>query len=109
MTIVGSAEVPALLSVYTGSGVGLYQSANNYQSSNINPDGSSYAYQGNYASNSGNAYDFFGGDAQGVTIDVQSNGWSAVEGQGTVGQVDDLSHQGPGVPPVQPGSGWKKP
>ncbi len=102
--------MPALLSISTGSGVGLYQSASNYQNSQINNDGSSSAYQGNTASNSGYAYDYLGGDAQGLTVDVQSNGWSAVEGEGAVGQADGLDHQGPALPPAPPaGSGWKKP
>lgn len=112
ITVVGSPQVPALLYISTGSGVGLYQDASNYQQSQINSDGSSAAYQGNTASNSGYAYDYLGGDAQGLNVDVQSNGWSAVEGEGAVGQVDALNHQGPAKPPPPPpppsGWGWKK-
>lgn len=86
----------------------MYQSASNYQQSQINSDGSSNAYQGNTASNSGYGSDFLGGDAQGLNVDVQSNGWSAVEGNGAVGQVDALNHQGPTIV-APPPSGWRKP
>ncbi|ODM95805.1 hypothetical protein Ocin01_10876 [Orchesella cincta] len=99
----GGWDAPAILSVSTGSGVGLYQSASNYQQSIISPDGSSGAYQGNSASNSGYAYDYLGADAQGANIDVISNGWSAVQGVGAVGQGEELIHEG-NAP--APGAGW---
>lgn len=109
VSVSGDHEVPALVSLSTGSGVGLYQSASNYQQSQINTDGSSNAYQANSASNSGYGSDFLYGDAQGLNVDVQSNGWSAVEGDGAVGQVDTLNHQGPVVAPHPTQSGWRRP
>lgn len=102
VTVTGNAEIPGLLSISTGSGVSLSQGASNYQQTQINNDGSSYATQGNTAYNHGSSYDYLGGDAQGINVDVISTGWSAVEGEGAVGQSDGLNHQGPGS------SGWSR-
>lgn len=97
VSVAGSVEVPALVSLGSGSNVGLSQSASNYQNSAINSDGSSNAYQGNYASNDGYANEYLYGNAQGVNVDVTSSGWSAVEGEGAIGQADALDHTAPGV------------
>ncbi|CAL8111737.1 unnamed protein product [Orchesella dallaii] len=97
----GGWDAPATLSVNTGSGVGMYQSASNYQQSIINNDGSSGAYQGTSSSNSAYAYDYLGADATGANIEVQSNGWSASQGSGVTGQADELIHDG-----AAPTGGW---